>query len=161
MDTPTAAFDCLWEKVGGEAAITLVRDRAWLAWRYAECPRQVYHLMLAERAGVPAGYAVFSVVREPRATFLAIPEVFAPGDAEAFRALVQESVARAEREDADTVVTFAVPGSAAARAFRAAGFRMTRSGWSLEVNRLDPAIPSSALQDPGAWWVSAGDFDVI
>lgn len=161
VDTPTAAFDQLWEKAGGEGAITLVRDRAWVAWRYTECPLHVYQLILAERAGVPAGYAVFRVVRDPSTTYVAVPEVFAPGDAEAFRALVQESVARAQREDADTVVTFAVPNSAAARAFRAAGFRMRRTGWSLEVNRLDPAIPASALRDPEAWWVSAGDFDVI
>jgi GNAT superfamily N-acetyltransferase len=161
MGAPTAAFDSLWQKVGGEGAITLVRDRAWVMWRYTECPLRVYQLLLAERAGVPAGYAVFSVVRDPRTTYVTVPEVFAPGDPEAFRALVQESVARAQREDADTVVTFAVPGSAAACAFRAAGFRMRRSGWSLEVNRLDPAIPASALRDPAAWWVSAGDFDVI
>lgn len=161
MDTPTAAFDRLWERVEGEATFSLVRDRAWLSWRYAECPLRVYQLLLAERGGVPAGYAVFSVVREPRTTYVAVPEVFAPGDAKAFHALVQECVVRAQREDADTVATFAVPSSAAARAFGAAGFRMTRTGWSLEVNRLDPAIPPSALRDPAAWWVSAGDFDVI
>lgn len=161
LDAATAALDVLWERTRGLVSISLVRDRAWVAWRYGDCPVRAYRLTLAERAGSPAGYAVHSVVREPTSAFVAVPEIFAPGDPTALCALVHDVVARAQAEDADTVVTFAAPGTAAARAFGRAGFRFTRSAWSLEVNRLDPAIPVAALRDPRAWWVCGGDFDVI
>jgi len=161
LTEPIPALDALWERASGEVAISLVRDRAWVAWRYFSSPVHPYQVTLAERAGTPVGYAAYAVVRGPKGTFVAVPEVFAPTDSQAFAALVRDVVARARAEDADTVVTLAVPGTPSAHALRQAGFWFTSHGWWLEVNRLDSAIPASALRDRRAWSVCGGDFDVI
>ena len=161
LASATPEIDLVWRRAAPHVQTSLVRDRAWVAWRYCECPHRTYHLTLAERAGAPVGYAVHSVVRQAGKTSVQVPEIFAPGDRTVLRALVKDVVARALAADADTVVTLAVPGSGVAQELRRAGFLSGRGGWSLEVIRIDPAIPRAALRDPSGWWLAGGDFDVI
>ena len=161
LASATPDLDRVWERGARHVQTSLVRDRAWLAWRYCDFPNRAYRLTLAERAGSPAGYAVHRVVREGGTTFVQVAEVFAPGERMVLRALVRDVVARAAAEGADTVVTLAVPGSSVEREFRRAGFLFGRRGWPLEVIRLDPSIPRETLRDPSGWWLVGGDFDVV
>jgi GNAT acetyltransferase-like protein len=157
----TPEIDKVWMRAAPHVQTSLVRDRAWVAWRYCDCPYRRYRLTLAERAGGAVGYAVESVVQQDGKMSVQVPEIFAPGDRLALRALVRDVVVRALAQDADTVVTHAIPGSSVDRELRRAGFRRGRGGWPLEVIRLDPTIPRAALRDPSGWWLVGGDFDVI
>jgi hypothetical protein len=157
----TTDFDAVWRRAAPHVTTSLVRDRAWVAWRYLEFPGRAYRLTLAARGEQPAGYGVYRVVRAAGGTAVHVPEVFAPGDPELLEALVRDLVARAMEEDADTIVTLAVPGSALHRAFRRAGFVFGSGGWPVDVLRLDATLPGAAVQDPARWWVVGGDFDVI
>ena len=161
LASATPEIDAVWRLAAPHVQTSLVRDRAWVAWRYADCPYRTYHITLAQRAGAPVGYAVHSLVRQNDTTSVLVPEIFAPGDRLALGALVRDVVARGAVADADTVVTFAVPGSSVDRELRRAGFLRGRGGWPLEVIRLDPAIPRDALRDPSGWWLTGGDFDVV
>lgn len=161
LASATPEIDAVWTRVASHLQTSLVRDRAWVTWRYYDCPYRTYRVTLAERAAGPVGYAVHSVVRHNGNTSVQVPELFAPGDRVALRALVRDVVARAQAEDADTVVTLAIPGSGVERELWRAGFLSGRGGWPLEVIRLDTAIPRAALRDPGGWWLVGGDFDVI
>ena len=161
LASATPDIDRVWEGGARHVQTSLVRDRAWLEWRYCNFPNRAYRLTLAERAGSPAGYAVHRVVREGGTTSVQVPEVFAPGDRMVLRALVRDVVARAGAEGADTVVTLAVPGSSVESEFRRVGFLFGRRAWPLEVIRLDPSIPREPLRDPSGWWLVGGDFDVI
>jgi hypothetical protein len=157
----TPEIDAVWRRAMPLVPISLVRNRAWVAWRYSDCPYRSYQIMLAERAAGPVGYAVHSTVRQNGATFVLVPEIFAPGDPLALRALIRDLVARGVAEDADTVVTHAVPGSSVERELKRAGFLSGGGGWPLEVIQLDPTIPRAALRDPACWWLAGGDFDVV
>jgi hypothetical protein len=161
LSSATPEIDLVWMRAAPHVQTSLVRDRAWVAWRYCDCPYRAYHLTLAERAGQPAGYAVHSVVQQDRQTSVQIAEIFAPGDRLALRALVRDVIDRARAQDADSVVTHAIPGSSSDRELRRAGFLRGRGGWPLEVIRLDLEIPRPALQEPHAWWLVGGDFDVV
>jgi GNAT superfamily N-acetyltransferase len=161
LASATPDIDIVWERAVARVQTSLVRDRAWVRWRYCESPNGPYRLTLAERAGIPVGYAVHRVVRNQGRTVVQVPEVFAPADARALRALVRSVVAAAAAEDAETVVTLAIPGSSAEREFRRAGFFLGPGSWPVEVTRLDPAIPAAALRDPSGWWLMGGDFDVM
>ena len=161
LASPTPEIDLVWARAAPHVQTSLVRDRAWVTWRYHDCPHRAYQLTLAERAGSPTGYGVYSVVRQDGKTSVHVPEIFAPGDPVALRALVRDVIARALAEDADTVATLAVPGSAVEQELRRAGFVFGRGGWPLEVIRLDSSIPRAALRDPSGWWLAGGDFDVI
>lgn len=161
LASATPEIDAVWQRAVPLIQTSLVRDRAWVAWRYCTCPYRSYQIALAERAAGPVGYAVHSVVRHDETTSVLVPEIFAPGDQPALRALIGHVVARGAAADADTVVTFAVPGSTVERELRHAGFLRGRGGWPLEVIQLDPAIPRAALRDPENWWLTGGDFDVV
>jgi hypothetical protein len=161
LATASPEIDSVWQRANPHVQTSLVRDRTWVAWRYCDCPYRTYHLMLAERTEGPVGYAVHSVVRANGTATVLVPEIFAPGDRAALRALVRAVVERGADEDADTVVAHAIPGTALHRELRRAGFLDTRSGWPVEVIQLDPTLPRAALRDPSGWWLVAGDFDVI
>jgi GNAT superfamily N-acetyltransferase len=161
LSTATPEIDAVWALALPHVQTSIVRDRAWVAWRYGACPYRSYQVTLAERTGGAVGYAVHSFVRQNGTTSVLVPEIFAPGDQVALRALVRDVVARGAAANADTVVTFAIPGSSVDRELRRAGFLRGRGGWPLEVIRLDPAIPRDALQDPSRWWLTGGDFDVV
>lgn len=161
LESATTAIDELWARAAHNVRTSLVRDRAWVNWRYCDFPDRSYRLTLAERTGAPAGYAAYRVVRVGRTTIVQIPEIFAPDDGVALRALIQDLIARAKSEDAESIMSLAVPGSVMGRALRRAGFLFTRRGWPLEVICLDPALSRDALRDPNGWWLTGGDFDVV
>jgi GNAT superfamily N-acetyltransferase len=161
LGSATACIDAIWTRGLQQVTTSVVRDRAWVTWRYAHPPEGDYRLTLAERAGSPAGYAAYRVDRTAGRTVVRVPEIFAPGDDAALRALVRDVVARARAEDAESIVTLAVRGSHMDRELRRAGFLFSPGAYRLEVVRLDTAIPAAALADPGAWWLVGGDFDVI
>jgi hypothetical protein len=161
LASATGEIDAVWERRAGHVMTSLVRDRAWVAWRYCDAPHQEYRLTLAERGGAPAGYAVHCSVREGGYTRVHMPEVFAPDDPLVVRALVRDVIARGAAEDADSVSTLAVPGSMFDRELGRAGFLFSRGMYLLEAIRLDRNIPRAALQDPSGWWLVGGDFDVI
>jgi GNAT superfamily N-acetyltransferase len=161
ISSATPDLDKVWQRGLRHVQTSLVRDRAWVAWRYCAFPDRAYRLTLAECAGAPMGYAVHRIVRGDTTALVQVPEIFAPGDRMVLRALVQDVVARAVAEHAETIVTLAVPGSDAAHELRRAGFLFGRRAWSLEVIRLDPSIPREVLADPSGWCLAGGDFDVI
>jgi hypothetical protein len=161
LASATADIDAIWQRGSRHTASSVIRDRAWVAWRYGGPSRDQYRLTLAERAGSPAGYAVHRIARIDGRTVVRVPEIFAPGDPLALRGLVQDVVARAAAADAESVVTLAVPGSSADREFRRAGFLFSPGAYQLEAVRLDPTIRAGALGDSRGWWLTGGDFDVI
>ena len=161
LASATPEIDAVWNRAAGQLRTSLVRDRSWVAWRYCDFPGRAYRLTLAERAGTPAGYAVYRVVRHADRIAVHVPEVFAADDRLVYRALVRDVVARAVAEDAETVVTLAAPETSAARELGRAGFAPGKGGWPLEVIRLDPAVPRAPLREANGWWLVGGDFDVI
>src|SRR5262245_11102461 len=44
-------FDQLWQRYGADAAASVVRDSAWVNWRYLDAPVFDYRVLLAERGG--------------------------------------------------------------------------------------------------------------
>ena len=161
LSTPTREIDVIWERAARHVDTSLVRDRAWVAWRYTDHPDGAYRLTLAERAGAPTGYAAHRVVRTETGSVVQIAEIFAPGDRTTVRALVRDIVQRATQQDADTVATLAVPGSDVDRELRRAGFLFSPGAYLLEVIRLDATLPRPLLADPARWWLTGGDFDVV
>jgi hypothetical protein len=161
LASATPEIDTVWAVAAPHVQTSIVRDRSWVAWRYCDSPYRAYYVTLAERMGRPVGYAVHSFVRQNGTTSVLVPEIFAPGDQPALRALVRDVVARGAAADADSVVTFAIPRSRMDRELRRAGFVRGRGGWPLEVIRLDRTIPRDALRDPSGWWLTGGDFDVV
>jgi predicted N-acetyltransferase YhbS len=157
-----AEFDQLWQRCGADAAASVVRDSAWVNWRYHDAPTFDYRVLLAERDGRPVGYAAYRV--EAHATGMAgfVAELFAAqADAPARRTLIAETLTALRAAGADNAVTLAVPGSPLERDLRSAGFLYSRGAFGVQIVPLDPDLPLDVLRDPGSWNMAGGDFDVI
>ena len=58
IDRCTPDFDKLWLKVRDKYPVMVIRDRAFLAWRFAELSGRRYHILVAKARGEMLGYAV-------------------------------------------------------------------------------------------------------
>jgi len=155
-------FDQLWRRCAVDAAASVVRDSAWVNWRYLESPAINYRVLLAERDGQPAGYAAYRVEAHTAGTAGFVAELFvAQADAPARRTLIAATLAALRTAGADNAVTLAVPGSPLERDLRGAGFLYSRGAFGVQIVPLDPELPLDVLRDPRSWNMAGGDFDVI
>jgi GNAT superfamily N-acetyltransferase len=153
-----AEYDALWERARAGFAMCARRDRAYLQWKYVDCPHRRYDLWEARRDGALAGYAV-SRHEEYRGLRLGwVVDVFADeGDAAARDALLgvvlddfrQARVARAQ--------AFAMSDALTA-SLRRRGFFPGTSPMQFCVRaRVDGHDP---LRERGRWHVVFGDSDM-
>jgi hypothetical protein len=155
-------FDQLWRRCGVETPASVVRDAAWVNWRYLDAPAFDYRVLLAERDGQPVGYAAYRVeARAVGATGLVAELFTAQADAPARRTLIAETLAALRRAGVDNVLTLAVPGSPLERDLRSAGFLYGRGAFGVQLVPLDPELPLGVLRDSQSWNMAGGDFDVI
>ena len=154
-------FDRLWETCGADIELSTVRDAAWVRWRYLSAPSFEYQVRLAERSGRAVGYAAFRIDESRGRRVGAIAEVFTSrSDTGARQTLIRRVVEEIRSMGAEQAVNLAVPGTPTWQAFRAAGF-LPRHRFTVEVNRLDPAVPLDLLRDRSHWSMAGSDFDVI
>lgn len=155
-------LDLLWERCREGIALSMVRDRSWVAWRYFAAPHVQYRVLMAWRGGEPAGYAAYCIRVSGDRRWGMIPEVFAaPRDAPVVRALIDEVVRRLRSADVDGVATLAVPETWLYRAFRRAGFLFSWGAFSVECVPFAPSLRLGQLRDRERWYLAGGDFDVI
>jgi hypothetical protein len=173
VERPDPQLDRLWQRLGSRAAVGVVRDAAWVAWRY--CDRRIdggpYRVLLAGRDGTPAGYAAFRMAPHRPAPGAAstpalptgvIADLFADEDDPlAFSALLAAVVDDLDRAGAATVATLALPGSPLEGRLRRAGFLRRRSSFGVQIVPLDATLPMDVLLDPARWIIAGGDFDVV
>ena len=131
----------------------VVRDEAYLNWRYAESPRG-YRCLGAFRNGRLAGYAVLGHKLYRGISTAYVADLVAPeaGDA---RALLRRCV-REARGGSDAVIALAAPS---ARPFLAAGFAPTPESIRLIGKPL--ATGSTLPADGRQWHFSLGDSDIF
>src|SRR5262245_5142496 len=59
IDRAGPELDRLWRRCAADTPFSVVRDSAWVNWRYLDAPSLGYRVLLAERNGGPAGYAAY------------------------------------------------------------------------------------------------------
>jgi hypothetical protein len=155
-------FDALWQACAPEVRASVVRDAAWVNWRYLSAPAQAYQVLVAERAGVPAGYLAYRLETAADRRLGYIAEVFTRrSDNLARLALIRQAVNRLRLDGADLAVSLAVPTTPLHHALRRAGFISSWGSFSVELVPLASDLPMEELRDPHAWELAGGDFDVI
>jgi hypothetical protein len=168
VETPGDEFDDLWEDTALGIERSLVRDRAWVTWRYFESPDIRYRVLLARRGGAPVGYAAFVApspapdsVPAPAPRAGNIAEIFAgAGDAAVFGALLRATLDSFMAAGIEVVRTLAAPGSWSYRAFRGSGF-IGRGRGVVEHLPLDPSLSPRDIGEARDWHFAAGDFDAV
>jgi hypothetical protein len=158
--TSLNVFDDLWRRIGTTStsadSFTIVRDRAWIDWRYIRPPDHEYRIWIAERHGVTIGYYVSRLRVDGERRIGYIAEFGAVPDAPGVEAtLLAHAVADLGRDGAEAVASLARPRCPADRALRAAGFVFSWGSFSVQ------AVPLQSTEPPILSAVFGGDFDVV
>jgi len=162
VETPGPEFDALWEAIGGQYEALVVRDRAWVTYRYAAAPGFGYRILLASARGRPAGYLVYRVLTARGRPSAWIADLFtAPDDRAASAALVRAACSELRRAGAAALRVFAASGTLVARHLWRVGFLPRRGAYDVRVGPLAHELPWSLLRDPSRFFLMGGDFDVI
>ena len=160
--TITSEFDALGEAAGERGAI-VVRDRAYLRWRFETNPTPYVVLGARDPRGRLCGYAVALVTAWSGGRLGFLVDILARRDGErATLGALVDGVLRACAEDgAQAVHTWIVgargPGQAALRGvLRSRGF-FARGRGRVLWRPTDAALP----RDPRSWYLTMADFDGI
>jgi hypothetical protein len=65
LSAPEPALDALWAAAAPRWEHAVVRDAAWLAWRYFAAPGGPYRVLVAESDTQPLGYVAFKIEASP------------------------------------------------------------------------------------------------
>jgi GNAT superfamily N-acetyltransferase len=148
-------FDDLWEKARGLRDIMIVRDSAYLHWRFSVPGRDQWALAV-ERDGRPVGYAV---VRKRSDGVAEIKDLLTDPNEHATETLIHAVVARAREEGGIGVIFQGLEGSPYFESFRSCGFRfMPRASGSGLV-----LVPGTVTDMPplwgqsSRWYLTSGD----
>lgn len=155
-------LDEVWRNAAPHYDALVVRDRAWIDYRYCARPDARYRLLLARRSERPVGWLAWRrVASEGRASGIIADLFTAPADRQARHALLKAAGAAARESGADDLRAYAAPRGALHGALRAAGFLSRGGGFESVVIPLAREVPPPLLNDAARWCLCGGDFDVV
>lgn len=157
---PHPAFDTLWQRLNAHFPALIVRDSAWLTYRYADAPGRDYRIFLASRDNEPQGYIVYRLSREKERKDGWIADLFtAPRDWEVQRALLHRAIQDMQASGVETARILLSPDVSLTRTIRRAGFWPARGAFDASLVALEQSIPD--LSDAARWFTMAGDYDIV
>lgn len=146
--------DRLWDRVAGGYSVALVRNAAYLNWRYIANPDQ-YNILGLTRDGELVGIVVLTeTIRRGVVVGELVDYVCAVDDDVVFRLLVNAAIEHSRQRGHALVQSWSVVGTPLDRRLRAAGLRMHRKDVKFLIS---PDFPSALVHDPNAWLLTQGD----
>jgi predicted N-acetyltransferase YhbS len=163
------AYDRFWEKVRTKYNLMIVRDRAFLQWRFIEIPYRKYTILSARRGRDILGYAVLrqAEIRKTEVGMIADLLVL-PGE-EGERAglgLLHEAMRRFRQADLALCGGLMLPHTEEYGLMRRAGYlpapaRFAPQPFYLVLKNIVDEPPLSALATPHNWFISIADHDAV
>jgi hypothetical protein len=155
------AFDRVWHRCAADAMFSVVRDAAWVHWRFLSSPARKYDVVLAYRNGEPVGYRATHIARSADKTSAFLAELVAPNDDEpALHTLLAGAVADAHAAGADMLAALAVPGTVLHAVLRRAAF-LRGPAFGVHIVPFAADLPLDRLRRPENWRLSGAEFDVV
>jgi hypothetical protein len=154
-----ARFDELWRVASRDYAGIMVRDQAYLSWRFDRCPNRQYTRHIAERRGAVVGYMVIRESRSGGALRGRIVDyLVGRNDLTAFDSLVR-AVMKDFRSRGAVSVTCSVSASQAEhiRRLRRHGFLYRAQGARLVASRGRYDEKLATIKD---WFFTYADGDI-
>jgi GNAT superfamily N-acetyltransferase len=164
------SFDVFWERVRHRFPIMVVRDPAYLNWRFADVPTRVYTTFAARSDGQVRGFAVLRVAPFGRFSAGMIVDLVVEASAEgraAGRVLVDRAYSYFGDLDVDIIASLAPRHTDEFRLLRSRGFWvcpkfLQPQPFRLVVRCYDEGGSTSHLaHDLPNWFVTLGDSDVV
>jgi len=159
---PGPEFDLLWATVRTHYEALVVRDVAWVNYRYVQAPDFGYRVLLATRGKQPPGYLAYRLSAQGDRTIGMIADLFtAPNDAPARAGLLRYATAALRAAGADEAHALVPTGTTLCGAFYRAGFLPGKGAFDISIVPLAAELPFDILGNPRRWFTMGGDFDVI
>jgi GNAT superfamily N-acetyltransferase len=162
-------FDALWESVRGGYGNVLVRDRAFLDWRFVRPPTRRYEILAARKDGRLLGYLASAVMTVQGLRWAMIADMLVAdtkeGRAAAAR-LVKEHVRRSRDAGADLAAGLMFKHAPAAAGLRRNGFLVCPPGllpreFPILIRSNIPALEGEGFFNVASWYLTMGDYDAI
>ena len=151
-------YDALWRSIEPDHGVAVVKDAAYLNWRYVQCPAASYHRVAARRGGELAGYIVWRD-RGPNDDAYVL-ELAARADSRpVLSALLLAALEDMARNDTGLVMASFPASAASVATLRSAGF----GAWATRLKDMSLIVtPREGESRPervaGAWQYTLGDW---
>lgn len=151
-------YDALCRALEPSGCVAIIKDAAYLNWRYVQCPAASYHRVEARLGGALAGYVVWRDHGPNDDGY--ILELAARGDSRpVLSALLRAALESMARNDTGLVMASFPASAACAEVLRSAGF----GAWATRLKNMSLIVtPRSGESRPervaGAWRYTLGDW---
>jgi GNAT superfamily N-acetyltransferase len=164
---PGPEFDGLWESVRTGYGNILVRDRAFLDWRFVQAPTRRYEILAARKDGRLLGYLVSTMTAVQGLRWAMIMDMLVADSREGRAAaarLVEEHVRRARAAGADLAAGLMFRHAPAAAGMRRNGFlvapaRLLPREFPILLHWNMAEKAPETLFDLKSWYLTMGDYD--
>ena len=168
VDSFDSAFVLFWDRVQHRFPVMVVRDPAYLNWRFAGAPTRKYTTFVAKSEDEIRGFIVLRAA--PLGQFSAglIVELVVEASAEgraAGRLLIDQAYSYFEEQDLDVLATLALRHTDEFRLLRSRGFWVAPKFLEPRPFRLlvrcheEERSPSHLAEDLKNWFVTMGDYE--
>jgi len=163
------SFSELWERTRHKRPVAVVRDDAWLNWRYKEIPTRRYNVMIAQAGSEMIGYVVTRQTTLQGVSCGMIVDLWVEPTRRGRQAaymLIQEVTGTFVSQGLQIAGALMLPGTEEYAALRQAGYWVCPR--FLEPQPIPLCIrwhtetaPRYPLNDLSNWFFTMGDYDVI
>ena len=153
-------FDAFWEQISEDYPVLIVRDSAYLNWRYCEYPFNRFHSFCLTRNNKILGFAVFYMgIDENELKFTSILELLTPKNSyNIFEHILHEIIIRSIQGDCDCIITITSDKSIQ-KILQKYGFRIKEIDFSPYTYHNNGSYPEELLSKSENWHISLGDGD--
>ncbi len=168
VETFDDSFTAFWERVKGRFPVMVVRDAAYLNWRFVEVPLREYVSFAARSDGEVRGFIVLRVAPVGQLSSGLIVDLVVEPSEEGRTAggrLIDEAYSYFRDHDLDILGSLALPHTEEFRLLRAKGLwvcprRLEPQPFRLVVRCYDDAASHPAY-DLKNWFITMGDYDAV
>ena len=164
------SFAVFWDRVQHRFPVMVVRDPAYLNWRFVDVPTREYTTFVARSGGQIRGFIVLRVAPLGRFSAGLIVDLVVEASAEgraAGRLLIDQAYSYSKEHDLDLVASLALRHADEFRLLRSRGFWVCPKFLQPQPFRLavrchdEEASPSRLAYDLRNWFVTMADYDAV
>lgn len=162
--TPVPRFDERFDRLAADLSpgrIMVVRDSAYLDWRYADCPTVAYGRYAAQEGGAIRGFVVFHTYEGDGAVRGVIDDLVCPlDDGDLAERLLSQAVSALSAAGAVNVICWLPAWNPLAPRLRKVGFRAREArNFLIFLSNKTTQIEEQYLGDERNWYYTHGDSD--
>ena len=160
-------FDALWESAKDAYGNVIVRDRAFLDWRFVRPPTRRYEILAARKDRRLLGYLISTTMTVQGLKWAMIMDLFVADSREGRAAaslLVREHVRRSRTGGADLAAGLMLKHTPAAASLRRNGFLVCPPGllpreFPILLHWNMPGPEPAGFYDIKSWFITMADYD--